>query len=146
MSKGRRTKWQKELWDAVGKNDLEVVQAILERKVVREEMPRVQVWHNEEAPLHLAAYCGHDSILRHLVAAGASLDSYNAYSDGMSVTPLHFAVYKNKVGTVKQLIELGADPGLSGKWGTARGTPLDFARQRKLGEMVEILRDYQGIK
>lgn len=119
---------------------------------------------NEEAPLHLAAYNGHNDLLAMMLASGMNVDSYNVYTDksGFKVTPLHWAVYKNKgeitgsellvtsmskgsgpiiltVSTVKFLLTKGADPGLFGKWGRLQGTPIDFARRKKHRELLEIL-------
>ena len=54
-----------------------------------------QFWSDEEAPLHLAAYCGHNDVVGMLVERGADVDAYNVYRDTLDcVTPLHFAVYK----------------------------------------------------
>ena len=53
---------------------------------------------DEEAPLHLAAYCGHNDIVRTLIDAGFDVDAVNVYSDrsGYRITPLHWAVYRNR--------------------------------------------------
>ena len=88
-----------------------------------------QFWSDEEAPLHLAAYCGHNDVVGMLVERGADVDAYNVYRDTLDcVTPLHFAVYKNKLSTVRLLLRMGADPTLFGRWGRAEGTPIQFAR------------------
>ena len=64
-----------------------------------------------------------------LVERGADVDAYNVYRDTLDcVTPLHFAVYKNKLSTVRLLLRMGADPTLFGRWGRAEGTPIQFAR------------------
>ena len=60
---------------------------------------------------------------------GADVDAFNVYRDTLDcVTALHFAVYKNKVSTVRMLLGMGADPTLFGRWGRAEGTPMQFAR------------------
>ncbi|XP_059086078.1 putative ankyrin repeat protein RF_0580 [Tigriopus californicus] len=135
-----RKTWQKLMWDAVSRNEIEAVQHLLNEDRVKTEIPTLKVWRNEEAPLHLAAYCGYNDILALLLNHGADIDSFNVYSDGYKVTCIHFAVYRNKVGTVKFLMEHGADPALVGKWGSTRGDAFDFARQRGLRSLITILR------
>ncbi len=79
------------------------------------------MYWDEEAPLHLAAYCGYNHLvtcrtimcigkntstpylnalnqLELMLDNGVDVDSYNVFSDdsGYEVTALHFAVYKNK--------------------------------------------------
>lgn len=138
-------RWQKAMWDAVSTNDADLIRDILKLKQVRRYLSRnrEQVYLDEEAPLHLAAYSGQNDLIRVLVVEGGfDVDSYNVYSDksGFRITPLHFAAYKNKVGTVKYLLSLGADASLYGKWGEVNGTALEFARRRKNKEVAEILR------
>ena len=100
-----------------------------ERAVRPSRSIRPQLWNDEEAPLHLAAYCGHNDVVGMLVDRGADIDAFNVYRDTLDcVTPLHFAVYKNKISTVRLLLRMGADPTLYGKWGRAEGTPIQFAR------------------
>ncbi len=103
----------------------------------------LQIWYEEEAPLHLAAYCGHNDVIGILADCGVDIDSFNVYRDTWDrVTPLHFAVYKNKVATVRYLLELGADTSLYGKWGKAEGTPLHFAKYKKHSKLVDIIEEH----
>ena len=98
-------------------------------ELIEEIAFRSQLWYDEEAPLHLAAYCGHNDVVGMLVDRGADIDAFNVYRDTLDcVTPLHFAVYKNKISTVRLLLRMGADPTLFGKWGRAEGTAIQFAR------------------
>ena len=98
-------------------------------ELIEEIAFRPQLWNDEEAPLHLAAYCGHNDVVGMLVDRGADIDAFNVYRDTLDcVTPLHFAVYKNKISTVRLLLRMGADPTLFGKWGRAEGTAIQFAR------------------
>ena len=98
-------------------------------ELIEEIAFRPQLWNDEEAPLHLAAYCGHNDVVGMLVDLGADIDAFNVYRDTLDcVTPLHFAVYKNKISTVRLLLRMGADPTLFGKWGRAEGTAIQFAR------------------
>ncbi len=105
------------MWDAVTKCDADLLRDILRLSKVRYPLPHCQkmstvtfrqvqvelsqeeqVYFDEEAPLHLAAYCGHNDLIRLMLEGGMDIDSYNVYSDnnGYMVTPLHWAVYKNK--------------------------------------------------
>lgn len=136
-----RKTWQKLMWDAVSRNEIDAVQHLLHEDRVKTEIQNLKVWRNEEAPLHLAAYCGYNDILELLLNHGADIDSFNVYSDGYKVTCLHFAVYRNKVGTVKFLMEHGADPALVGRWGSTRGDAFDFAKQRGLRSLITILKN-----
>ncbi len=133
------------MWDAVKNNDIDLIRDILKLKPVKKFLgnkSREQIYYDEEAPLHLAAFSGQNDLIRVLVLEGGlDVDSYNVYSDGsgFKVTPLHFAAYKNKVSTIKCLLLLGADPNLPGKWGKAFGTPRDFARHKKCFEAAAVL-------
>jgi ankyrin repeat protein len=92
-------RWQKALWDAVNKCDADLIRDILSLDKVQTYLrTREQVYVDEEAPLHLAAYHGHNDLIEMMVKLGMDVDSFNVYSDesGYKVTPLHWAVYKNK--------------------------------------------------
>ena len=61
------------------------------------------------------------------------------------VTPLHWAVYHQCMDTVETLLELGADPFMYGAWFNYKGSPLDFAEQkRSCQEMIEAIQHTQG--
>ena len=49
------------------------------------------------------------------------------------------------VGTVKLLLSLGADPNLHGKWGKVEGRPIDFAKQKKHSEILQILQEFEDL-
>ena len=58
------------------------------------------------SPLASAARAGDLDGIRHLFNAGASLDSPSGVNGW---TPLHHAIHKNQAGSVKALLELGAE-------------------------------------
>merc|ERR1719247_2049490 len=64
----------------------------------------------------------------------------NMFATMMEGTPLHFAVFNGQVGTVKVLLELGADPTLRN---TAGMTPWDMARVA-FGEVPGPIADLLG--
>eukprot|EP00095_Tigriopus_kingsejongensis_P010190 maker-scaffold105_size367834-snap-gene-2.31 protein:Tk10190 transcript:maker-scaffold105_size367834-snap-gene-2.31-mRNA-1 annotation:"ankyrin repeat protein" len=140
--KGKMPKktWQKLMWNAVSQNEIGEIQRLIHEHKVTDELRTLRIWRNEEAPIHLAAYCGYNDILTLFLDHGVDVDSYNVYSDGYKVTCLHFAIYRNKVSTVKLLMERGADPSLVGVWGSTRGSAIDFARQRGLRSLIPTLK------
>ena len=57
-------------------------------------------------PLHIAAYQGHSSIVRMLLAYGAFVDC----EDTNFATPLHYALYNSQRSMMQLLLEAGANP------------------------------------
>ena len=56
--------WRSDMWDAVKEYDLGALEDLLSMERVQIELRRGQIWRNEEAPLHLAAYCGYNDIIK----------------------------------------------------------------------------------
>jgi len=84
-----------------------------------------------------AAHLGHDGVVRQLIAAGAPLDHVN----NLHWTAVIEAIVLGNGGprhqaTLKALIEAGANLQLADRQGN---TPLQLARSRGYGEMVQML-------
>lgn len=69
----------------------------------KEEFPKAL---KTARPLHIAAYKGHLSIVRMLLAYGAFVDC----EDTNLATPLHYALYNNQRSMVQPLLKAGANP------------------------------------
>jgi len=84
-----------------------------------------------------AAHLGHDSVVRQLIAAGAPLDHVN----NLHWTALIESIVLGNGGarhqaTLQALLQAGASQALTDRQGN---TPLQLARQRGYGEMVQML-------
>jgi hypothetical protein len=84
-----------------------------------------------------AAHLGHDGVVRQLIAAGAPLDHVN----NLHWTALIESIVLGNggprhVATLKALVDAGANTQLADRGGR---TPLQLARERGYGEMVQIL-------
>ena len=69
-------------------------------------------------PLHTAVYLGRDEMVRLMVEAGISINSYSVDVDAFTIwTPLHCAAYHEKIptSTSNLLLDLGADANLRTK-------------------------------
>ena len=93
-------------------------------------------------PLVAAARDGNASAVREIVKSGADP---NAEYGGLNWTPLMHAVYKNQIGSVKALLDSGADVNRTGDYETEprtkqRGvTPLMMAAGYGYTPIVELL-------
>jgi ankyrin repeat protein len=93
-------------------------------------------------PLHGAAQYGYEEVCEFLIAQKASVEArlmpgYVFNDDPMGqFTPLHLAVYGNRLEAVKALVAAGADTGARTQDGK---TALDLARQRGYREIVGYL-------
>jgi hypothetical protein len=63
---------------------------------------------NGDAPLHIAAFKGHETVLRWLLKHGAEANVTSLTSG--YVTPLHAAVARGYLGCARALLDAGADP------------------------------------
>ena len=123
--------------------------------------------HDGWTLLHLAAFFGHDEIVRYLLGFEPDLAArsrnpmhVNSLQSALANrheqiahrlidagspldapeggwTPLHYAAYNNLQETARLLLERGADPLAKSTDGK---TPLDFAIEKGNGEVAEILR------
>ncbi|KAF2795361.1 ankyrin repeat protein [Melanomma pulvis-pyrius CBS 109.77] len=84
--------------------------------------------------LHCAAYGGKISTVRALIEHGAEVDA----REGAGLTPLHKAVLRKMQGTVKVLLEFGADPLAVTKRGASA---IDLAMKDGLVDILHLLED-----
>jgi ankyrin repeat protein len=87
--------------------------------------------------LHLAAFFGGRETVEALLAAGADADA--DAENPLRVRPLHSAVASRDAGSVKALLEAGADPNVRQQGGF---TPLHGAAHAGDAEMVRMLLDH----
>lgn len=85
-------------------------------------------------PIAMAASNGSTEIIKALIDKGANIN----YICGMGMTSLHHAVKHGKVNAARLLLEKGADINAKCK----NKTPLDFAKESKNQEMIELLLPY----
>ena len=155
------------LMKAVQKNDAAGVKALIGAGASVDELDP-----NGDAPLVMAAYLGHDQIVRLLLDAGADV---GAVDPSMHATALHAAAYAGRTESARLLIVGGVDINRQGPrngytalhdaiWEnhveTARviieagadltlkshsgETPLDFARARHRKEIVALIEGRLG--
>ncbi len=94
------------------------------------------------SPLHVAALYGREAeIFDLLVAHGkVSVD----HVDGNGQTALHLAARNVNIGAVQKLLERGANPNITNKWGQS---PLHVAaRQRNGKTIIDLLLEAQKVK
>lgn len=87
----------------------------------------------DDAPLVSAARAGDVAGIRHAAATGADL---NATVGGNGWTPLMHAIHKAQLGSVKALLDAGADPNRRGGNGE---TPLMMAAGYGYTDIVQLL-------
>ena len=83
--------------------------------------------------VHSAAGSGREGALRLVAEFGFNLNAMI-----LKRTPLHDAAWGNHIGTIKLLIQLGADPTI--RDGEYDGTPLDWAEYNHQPEAADYLR------
>lgn len=88
----------------------------------------------ESSPLHYAAQGNKVDIVRYLLDHSATIDP----ADLRKQTPLFWAVRNNSLDAARLLLERGANP-LAVDWNNQ--TVIDYARQEKKEEFVEIMKD-----
>eukprot|EP00281_Chroomonas_sp_CCMP1168_P020588 CAMPEP_0206234546 /NCGR_PEP_ID=MMETSP0047_2-20121206/12651_1 /ASSEMBLY_ACC=CAM_ASM_000192 /TAXON_ID=195065 /ORGANISM="Chroomonas mesostigmatica_cf, Strain CCMP1168" /LENGTH=229 /DNA_ID=CAMNT_0053658645 /DNA_START=128 /DNA_END=817 /DNA_ORIENTATION=+ len=119
------------LWDASEKGDIQGVTECVQQGAwvnhIRTTSP-IQM-----APLHMAAFKGHDGVMKKLVDLGADVNIANRQGQ----TPLHLAAHKGNLNCVKKLVMLGADAGQKCRLGD---TALEKADMAGAGNVVEYLK------
>jgi ankyrin repeat protein len=94
--------------------------------------PNVQEERTQMRPIHYAAQGAPEEITKALIAAGATLNDYDANIR----TPLHHAAIDGQEILTALLLEAGADPRLPDQQGR---TPLSIAVARNQSKVVEAL-------
>jgi uncharacterized protein len=100
-----------ELFDAIGKQDVKRVAALLSRGAdPNAALAAPPHWRPLEAAIEeVSWYDGPLEIVRLLLQAGADP---NAWDDDNRITPLHSATRANNRETIRLMLEAGADPNL----------------------------------
>ena len=155
------------LMKAIEKNDAAAVQKLIAQGANVDELEP-----NGDAPLVMAAYLGHNEIVRMLLEAGADV---KAVDPGMKATALHAASYAGRTEAAKLLVQHGIEIDKQGPYNgytalhdaiwqnnvdVARvlidaganltlksndgKTPLDFARSKHANEIVKMIEAKQG--
>jgi ankyrin repeat protein len=88
--------------------------------------------------LHAAAYAGRTEAAKLLIAYKIDIDKQGPYN---GYTALHDALWQNHIETAKVIIEAGANLTLKSNQGQ---TPLEFARSKRLGELVTLMEKKMG--
>ena len=104
---------------AILQNDESKFDEILNRPEVQSEIKTIDLWQNWQDPYHQTVCDGKDSMLIKLLDSGAKVDSLwvDDNDERMKCTALHWAVFYDRVSTVKILIKYGANQHLFGKIG-----------------------------
>ena len=105
------------------------------------------LWGRATWPFLAAVYKGDETTVRQMLARDSSL----ARAEYAYLQPLHYAVRGGRIGMVRLLLDVGADPlaeGWSGRFGDEirDDTPLARARDRELSEIVALLESAAGNK
>ena len=155
------------LMKAVKSNDVARVKELIAQGVNVSELDS-----SSDAPLVMAAYEGHNEIVKLLLEAGADVAavdpgmkatalhaaSYAGRTEAAKLliahkidinkqgpyngyTALHDAIWQSHVETAKVIIEAGADLTLKSNQGQ---TPLEFARSKRLTELVNLMEQKLG--
>ncbi|RYO83074.1 hypothetical protein DL764_009508 [Monosporascus ibericus] len=122
--------------DGQGKPALQLAAEVGYEGIVRllvEKGADIEADYNNKTALYCAAYYGHESVVRLLLEKGAEINGWWAYKG----TPLHGAVWGENEAIARLLIEKGADITL--EWGNPSWTALDFAAERGLEVLVQLL-------
>jgi len=80
--------------------------------------------------MHRAAYCGHNDIIKVLIANGADIQ----LQDDDGVTPLHKAAEQGQLLAVKLLLEFGASKMVTNSKGK---TPLECAKTVDITQLLK---------
>lgn len=96
--------------------------------------------HNGYTPLGMACSRGDIKMVKYLIKNGANPNIFKG-----SMTPLLWAIHNDNMEMVSILLKNGADPNLYIKdevvpWNCK--TALQFAKKRKMSDMVSILKEY----
>lgn len=107
-----------------------IIDILLEHKA--DVDARVQDNKTRRAPLHGAAFAGHERVLELLLAGGANIE----IQDNFGMTPLHWASHNGHVGATKVLLAGNANVNCE-DW--AGRTPLHWAAEHGHAKVVEVL-------
>lgn len=108
------------------------------RELIDAQPDRVHAWSTDGfAPLHLAAFFGHEAGARLLLERGA--DVHAVARNPLGVQPLHSAAAGSHAGIVRALLEAGADPNARQEQG---GVSLFAAAQNGDAETAELLLEH----
>jgi ankyrin repeat protein len=129
------------IFRATERGDLQTVKQLIadDPNVVHESL------ETNDQPLHIACWQKFESIVRHLIQAGADVNSRGDFG----ATPLHYAVYEGdeySTPIVKALLNAGADPNLTDSRSAA--TPLKWAQREHhdgLAESIRLLKAKMGV-
>lgn len=88
--------------------------------------------------LHAASYAGRTEAAKLLIAYKIDIDKQGPYN---GYTALHDAIWQSHIETAKVIIEAGADLTLKSHQGQ---TPLEFARSKRLTELVNLMEQKMG--
>lgn len=126
------------IFRAIERGDLGTVQQILV------ETPDAvhEMLDTGDQPLHIACWQKYESIVKHLISAGADVNQ----PGDLGTTPLHYAVFEGdeySLPIVKALLAAGADPTKVDK--RSNSTPLKWAQREHhegLDDSIKLLKQY----
>jgi cytochrome c len=123
-----------ELHDAARTGDLSKIKSYLDAGANIDELDG-----EKNTPLFIAAKWGKTDVVKFLVNKGADLAHASAGPFGSLGTPLHAAVGRSQLETVKVLLELGAD---ANQPDAGAGPPLHIALSKSDMGMADLLQEY----
>lgn len=89
------------------------ISKLLAKDDVRNELRRINEWKYDEGIVHDIVAFGCDVILEKLLDAGANPNAFvvgkNKNGEDVKVPPIFYAILKNKMPSLKLLIQYGAD-------------------------------------
>eukprot|EP01063_Lacrimia_lanifica_P018278 TRINITY_DN25203_c0_g1_i1.p1 TRINITY_DN25203_c0_g1~~TRINITY_DN25203_c0_g1_i1.p1 ORF type:complete len:919 (+),score=234.70 TRINITY_DN25203_c0_g1_i1:65-2758(+) len=94
--------------------------------------------HSTFLILHWAAHLGHLSVVRHLIAMGATADCEDQHS---RLRPLHFATMKKRHHVMEYLLQCNANPRAPGPSGQ---TPVHYAAESGCLDSLRLLERYNA--